>query len=230
MKASTKQAERLHRFAHDLRNRLIGLQQVLVQLREGSADPERDQLALFGEQQFFKALREVEAVMDDLGVERGSVEPVFAPVDVPDLVRAHIDLMQYRFQRKQQPLELDIQEDLIVQGDVRVLGDVLGALLSNASKFSPVDAVIAITAKAELNDVVIVVKDHGTGLSSADLESVFVRFAWLSNRPTGNEAQGRGTLALARDRMTAHRGALTVTSAGSGHGCAFTMRLPRANV
>ncbi len=226
MKATAEQAERLHRFAHDLRNRLIGLQQVLAQLREGSPDPDREELAVFGEQQFFKALREVEDVMDDLGVERGSVKPVFAPVHLAELVRSHIDLMQHRFQRKRQLLELDLDEELSVQADTRMLGDVLDTLLSNASKFSAVDAVISVTTKADGHSAMILVKDNGTGLSAEDLERVFIRFAWLGNRPTGSESQGRGTLARAREWMIALGGGLTAESAGTGHGCTFTAHLP----
>jgi len=226
MKATAEQAERLHRFAHDLRNRLIGLQQALVQLREGSPDPDRDELAVFGEQQFFKALREVEDVMDDLGVERGTIKPALAPVRIADLVRSHIDLMQHRFQRKKQLLELELNEDLTVQADARILGNVLDALLSNASKFSPLDAAITITARVDRDDAVITVIDHGTGLAPEDMERVFIRFAWLSNRPTGSESQGRGTLSRACEWMVAHGGSLTVESAGIGQGCTFTARLP----
>ncbi|HRF81180.1 MAG TPA: hypothetical protein PL070_13970, partial [Flavobacteriales bacterium] len=68
--------------------------------------------------------------------------------------------------------------------------------------------------------------DHGVGLSQADLEQAFVRFAWLESRPTGNESQGRGTLARARDWATAHGGSLSVKSKGEGAGCTFTLQLP----
>lgn len=53
------------------------------------SEGDRDEFALFGEQQYFKALREVESVLDDLGVERGATKPVTEPVDLGDLVRKH---------------------------------------------------------------------------------------------------------------------------------------------
>ncbi|MBL7940571.1 MAG: HAMP domain-containing histidine kinase [Flavobacteriales bacterium] len=226
MKASAEQTERLHRFAHDLRNRLIGLQQVLEQFRAGPPEADRQELALFGEQQFFKALREVEDVMDDLGVERGVVKPAFGTVRIAELVRTHVDLMQYRLQRKRQMVELDLDEDLETQADARLLGDVLDALISNASKFSEAGSAIAITSSTDGIDAVITVKDNGTGLSTEDLERVFVRFAWLGNRPTGGESQGRGTLARARAWMIAQGGGLSAESPGEGLGCTFTARLP----
>ena len=228
MKASTEQAERLHRFAHDLRNRLIGLQQVLEQLKDGPASPDRDELVVFGEQQFFKALREVEMMMDDLGVERGSVTPEPVPVDSAELLRTRIDLMQHRFQRKEQRVELDLEEALVVLVDPRLIDDVVDALLSNASKFSDHGAPIKIRSFVDGADAVIEVVDAGTGLSPADLEQVFVRFAWLSNKPTGGESQGRGTLARMRERVAAHAGTLTAHSNGAGKGSTFTIRLAHA--
>ena len=113
MKVQPEQAERLHRFAHDLRNRLIGLQQVLEQLGHDGSDPERMELIRFGEKQYFKALREVEVLLDDLGVDRGSITPDLERFRVRDLVNEHIDLLKHRFTGKLQRIELDIPAEFI---------------------------------------------------------------------------------------------------------------------
>lgn len=227
MKATTEQAERLHRFAHDLRNRLIGLQQVLEHLRQGPSEEERNEFATFGEQQYFKALREVESLMDDLAVPRGSAQLTLDKVTLAGLVRGTVDQLQFRFQRKDQTVVLDLDEDLVVNGDTRMLTDLVEALLSNASKFSASGTTIEVRLHSEGKDAVIRVVDHGTGLCEKDLQHVFVRFAWLQNRPTSGESQGRGTLSRARDWAHAHRGTLTAHSEGNGHGCTFTLRLPK---
>ncbi len=230
MKAGPQQAERLHRFAHDIRNRLIGLQQVIVQMRQDPPESERDELVHFGEQQYFKALREVETLLDEMGVERGMPDPEMAPVALLPLINEHLELMHHRFLRKRQPLELDLAENISVMGDARILGDILDALFSNASKFSDDGSPIAITAHVADGNAVLEVRDIGTGLSADDLEQVFVRFALLSNRPTAGEAQGRGTLSRAKDRAIAHRGSLVAQSEGVGQGCTFTLRLPLLEV
>jgi signal transduction histidine kinase len=225
MKATTEQAERLHRFAHDLRNRLIGLQQALDQLGQGDKDPDRSEIITFGEQQYFKALREVEVLLDDLGVDRGSIKPTLAPVPLAALVQQHLDMMQHRFAGKQQQLEIDLGEGARVMADARVTGDILSALFSNASKFSYPKGKISVRSFIEGDEGVLEVKDEGTGLDPEDLKNVFTRFAWLGNRPTGSESQGRGTLARVRDWAKAQQGDLSATSSGVGQGCTFTLRL-----
>lgn len=225
MQASPQQAERIHRFAHDLRNRLIGLQQVLHQLKDIAAGEDAAELALYGEQQYFKALREVERLMDDLGVQRGTVTPQLAPVDMAGLIRQRIDLMSFRFERKQQIITADPQE-AVVMADERLIGDLVDALLSNASKFSPAGAAVRIDARSTGASYTVSLQDSGAGLNAADLEQAFTRFAWLQSRPTAGEAQGRGTLARAREWARAHGGELEAYSAGEGRGCTFTLTLP----
>jgi len=226
MTADKDQAERLHRFSHDLRNRLIGLQQVLVQFSQQPGEEEQQELIHFGEQQYFKALREVEVLLDDFAVERGTAAPQLVSVALSPLVHEHIELMQHRFLRKRQPLELDLSDDLTVLADPKMLGDILDALLSNASKFSAQGSPIAVSTYSEEGYAIVEVRDLGTGLTPADLEQVFVRFALLCNRPTDGEAQGRGSLAKARELALVQNGSLIARSDGTGCGCTFTLRVP----
>ncbi len=228
MKASEEQSERLHRFAHDLRNRLIGMQQALEHLRASPTEDERNEFALFAEQQYFKALREVESVLDDLHVQRGSLRPTLVSMPIATIVKQALDLLQYRFQRKGQIVRADLPESLLVHADERIAVDIVEALLSNASKFSPAGSTIELRASEQGGAVALSVQDHGTGLGHEDVENVFTRFAWLQNRPTAGESQGRGTLARAREWAIEHGGTLVAASAGQGHGCTFTLRLPLA--
>lgn len=228
MKASPEQAERLHTFAHDLRNRLIGLQQVLTHLKEEGTAEERAEFVLYGEQQFFKALREVERVMDDFGVERGTVAPVLGPVHLASLVRQRAELISHRTERKHQTIALEMDEEVTVPADARIIGDLLDALLSNASKFSGIGTTVHVSVQAEGAQAHVVVRDEGTGLNTADLDQVFTRFAWLSSKPTAGEAQGRGTLARAAEWARSHNGTLHASSPGEGLGCTFVLTLPTA--
>ncbi|HRF81181.1 MAG TPA: hypothetical protein PL070_13975, partial [Flavobacteriales bacterium] len=137
MKATAEQAELLHTFSHDLRNRLIGLQQVLDRLKEPGDEAERAELSLYGEQQFFKALREVEKLMDAFQVERGTLVLDRQPTALDLLVQERVELLHFRTERKQQVVELDLQPSVVLPIDERVIGDLIDALLTNASKFSP---------------------------------------------------------------------------------------------
>ena len=227
MKASPEQAERLHRFAHDLRNRLIGLHQAMDHLRTDVPNAERVELAHYGDQQFFKALREVEGLMDDLGVDRGIPQNEHSTVQLADEVHRQLDLLAHRFQRKDQLVTLELEDGLAVRTDARMLSESIAALLSNASKFSVAGTSIRVRTFTTEKMALLEVVDQGTGLSAADLDQVFVRFAWLENSPTSGESQGRGTLARAHKWAAALGGDLQAASAGVGQGCTFTLSLPQ---
>lgn len=221
-------AEQLHSYAHDLKNRLAGLLEVLRQLREPSATDEQKELFAFGERQIFAVLRRSDGLLDDLAVPRAMPAPHTGPVDLLRTLDAAIDNQRYRFDRKQQSISIAERRPLTVAADPRQLATVLEALLSNASKFSAPGSVITVRPDAVDGQVSVHVQDNGVGLSAEDLKDVFVRYAWLTSTSTAGEAQGRSTLALCRRIAEAHGGSLTAQSGGPGQGALFTLRLPAA--
>ncbi len=226
-RANTAQAERLHKFAHDLRNRLAGMQQVLQHLGMNAKSEEARELYEFGLQQHFKALRETEVLLDDLGVDR-SVGPMeLHRVPLSELTRKTIVLLEHRFNRKAQPVAITVDDQLHVLADAHYLGEILAALLSNASKFSPKGAAISVHAATIGDRVELTVTDPGVGLSAADLDRSFIRYAWLDSRSTDGEPQGRATLAKAAQWANAMDGTLTATSTGPGAGSSFVLGLAK---
>jgi len=227
MKASPEQAERLHRFAHDLRNRLSALQQVLAQLN-GHATREQADLIAFAEQQYFKAMLATEELLDDFAIDRSPKLDAKQPVDLAACIGRAIDAQQHRFARKQQAVEQSIESGLFAFGDARLLEDLVCALLSNASKFSHAGRSISINLRQANGMAELTVADQGIGLDADDLRHVFTRYALLKGESTAGEAQGRSTLARAKQWAEAHDGELTATSNGAHHGSTFTLRLPLA--
>lgn len=228
LKAGPEQAERLHRYAHDLRNRLAGMRQAMVHLGGGEEGMDPQELLLFGEQQFFKALRETEQLLDDLAVDRSPGTVRTAPVDLSALVRTAVADLAHRTERKQQSVVLSMPDTVAVLGDAHLLRDLVQALVSNASKFSGREATLTISLRPHGRMAVLTVADTGVGLSPADLEQVFVCYAWLSSTSTDGEAQGRSTLARAQQWACAMGGSLAAHSEGPGKGSTFSLNLPLA--
>ncbi|HMW96997.1 MAG TPA: HAMP domain-containing sensor histidine kinase, partial [Flavobacteriales bacterium] len=113
-------------------------------------------------------------------------------------------------------------------GDAHWTTQILQALISNASKFSPRGSSISINAGATADGSAITVSDKGTGFTGSDLVDVFTRYAILSSRTTAGEPQARGTLARAKQWARAQGGHLNVESEGPGQGARFTLTLPPA--
>jgi len=224
------QAERLHRFAHDIRNRIAGMQQVLQQLATDADSIEQKELMEFGEQQQFKALREVEELLDDLGVVRHLHEMPCTKLVLGTVVQRAVGLINHRLDRKQQAIDLQVQEGVHVQGHEEQLVELVAALLSNASKFSVAGSTVHVSQSVDGGNVILHIRDEGVGLSAGDLGMIFQRYAWLSSRSTAGEAQGRSTLARARQWARAMGGDLNAYSEGSGKGSTFNLTLRSANV
>ncbi len=223
--ATAEQADRLHHFAHDLRNRLAGMQQMLRMLASPDPDMEPAELVGFAEQQYFKAMRLTEDLLDDLSVERGTPSLATSPVDLHGAVQASIALMAQRIARKDQRIQLTGNTRPGAMAEAHHLDLLLSALLSNASKFSPVGATIRVDVQQQGDKAIIEVSDPGVGLDAQDLAEVFQRYAMLKSKSTAGEEQGRSTLARAHQWAQAMGGQLSATSAGEGQGCIFSLQL-----
>ena len=226
--SNNAQAERLHTFAHDLRNRLAGIQQVLGHMASHCTSDEDRELLTFGEKQQFRALREVEQLLDDMGVVRGVGRLELTRMNLHVELNKVAGQLAHRFLRKKQAVLMDVPDSLHAHADAHHLHEVLHALISNASKFSHNGATIAVKAIVDGDHIHIAVTDAGVGLSDTDLEQVFVRYAWLSSRSTGGEPQGRSTLARAKQWAQAMNGDLHARSSGAGTGSTFTLTLTAA--
>jgi light-regulated signal transduction histidine kinase (bacteriophytochrome) len=120
---------------------------------------------------------------------------------------------------------LDIQPDLLAQGDARLLLQVLDNLLGNAWKFSSLQAQSLIAFGREQSpggEAVYVVRDNGAGFDMAYSEKLFGAFERLH---TVSEYAGTGIgLATVHRIITRHGGRVWAESA-PGHGAAFYFTL-----
>ncbi|MFL9922394.1 hybrid sensor histidine kinase/response regulator [Paraburkholderia fungorum] len=114
------------------------------------------------------------------------------------------------------------------------LSQVLGNLLSNAAKYTPIGGTIdlAVTIVAEKSDsarknvVVIEVRDNGIGIDSSMQPHVFKLFA-QSARGNARAEGGLGIgLAVAKRVVELHDGTISLHSDGTGRGTSVTLRLP----
>jgi signal transduction histidine kinase len=222
-------SERLHVFAHDLRNRLTGLWEVMKALRSGGGGMEPEELYAFAEKGYFQAQREIEDLLEDFQVDRRVRIQEVVSVALGPAIEAGLLREQHRLDRKAQRITLHGDRSACVKGDAHWVGQILQALISNASKFSPRGSTIDVEITQGDSRTEVRVQDPGVGLSDADLEQIFVRYAMLGSRSTDGEQQCRGTLARARQWAEAMQGTLTAESRGVGTGATFRLDLPTAD-
>ena len=93
-------------------------------------------------------------------------------------------------------------------------------------KYSPSQRSVWVAIAEMPHSVFVQVKDEGGGLSEADKQNVFKRFARLSAKPTGGETSMGLGLSIARRLVEAMHGRIWVESE-QGKGSAFCMELPK---
>jgi signal transduction histidine kinase len=121
----------------------------------------------------------------------------------------------------------------MVIGDESRLQQVFWNLLSNAVKFTPAGGLVSIHSLDQNGHVSIVITDTGSGISDDFLPHVFDRFSQGRFRD-GLRGGPRLGLALVREIVHAHSGAVSAASAGDGLGqyihCHVARRSRRAGV
>lgn len=119
----------------------------------------------------------------------------------------------------------------VVQGTARplpldadLMAAALGNLLSNALRFSPHGGTITFTLADANGRLVITCRDHGPGVAPHDVERIFEPFYQGERQPAGAR-RGHGIgLAIVRDYVQAHGGALRLLP--SSDGALFQIELP----
>ena len=116
----------------------------------------------------------------------------------------------------------EVDPTLGVHGDRDLLFSALANLVQNAIKFTQAFTDVTVNAYAVGDRIVIDIKDHCGGLPAGSSEKMFAPF---SQRGLDRTGLGLG-LSIARRGVEANEGTLTVRDV-PGHGCVFTISLPR---
>jgi len=214
--------------SHELRGPLSAVGMAAKLLQPASVSPERaNQLGCLIGRQVMHMSRLIEDLLDVSRVSRGLVQLEKAPVDLAEVVAAAVEQVQAASDQKQHRIEQHLQcGALLVLGDRTRLVQVLGNLLGNAVRYTDSGGLIEIALERHGAMALLRVADNGRGIGAELMPRLFDLYvqAELSSDRTGG-GLGLG-LALVKNLVEAHGGAVTVDSAGSGQGSAFSVQLP----
>ena len=117
-----------------------------------------------------------------------------------------------------------------VMADRRRIVQVLGNLLSNASRHSLETTPIRVTAVRDGLHVAVCVADQGAGVSAERLPHLFRKFARFDSEDRAGDDAGSGWgLAICRGIVEAHGGRIWAESEGVGLGTRVTFTIPIAD-
>jgi PAS domain S-box-containing protein len=122
-------------------------------------------------------------LLESTTIEAGCFQVHRRPINLQDVVQESKNLMSPLLTRRNQSLVLTIPEGIpTLWADANRLTQVLVNLLSNASKFSPMDGKIELNITQDPDWVMIAVLDSGPGLPTDRYADVFKRFV-TTNQP-----------------------------------------------
>lgn len=111
-----------------------------------------------------------------------------------------------------------------VYGDSARLVQLFCNLFGNASKFTPRGGRIDVIARSDERSVFVSVKDSGIGMAADKLVRIFDPYTQLEPIGSSNTGLGIG-LALVKQLVELHGGAIEARSAGPGAGSEFVVKL-----
>lgn len=142
---------------------------------------------------------------------------------VTDIINDSINKMSQLATKKQIRIENNrLTNKILLEKDS--LQELLIILLDNAIKYSPEKSKVVLSAKKVRQELIISVKDQGTGISSEDMPHIFERFYRADKSRSDTSGYGLG-LSIAKKIVEAHKGTIMAESK-LGKGSTFTISIP----
>ena len=232
--ANQAKSDFLSRMSHELRtplNAIIGFSETMLSEVFGpiGSDRYRDYINDI-HYSGTHLLTLINDVLDVARIEQGELRLNDDIVDISDIVRTSIRLMEPIAARESIALEVDIDEDLpTLHGDRRAVRQIVFNLLSNAVKFT--DSGGTVTAHVYLapdGEITVVVEDTGIGIPATALANITEPFVQAATGERQYQGSGLG-LTIVKALIEMHGGSLTIDSQ-EGEGTTVTAIFPADRV
>jgi two-component system sensor histidine kinase/response regulator len=168
----------------------------------------------------------IEDFLDFHALEDGQLKLTLDAVDINDLASDVLERNANYAAGKQITPHLDLERgSLLVNADKSRLSQVLENLIGNAIKFSPQGKQVTVCTRKTESGVLVEVRDSGPGITDEDMKNLFVKYAKLSNTPTGDEKSSGLGLAICRALVEMQGGKIGARNNPEG-GATFWFGLP----
>jgi signal transduction histidine kinase len=212
--------------AHEMRTPLASIEAHLEAVEDGVRRLDAETLAVLhtGTQRLHRLADDINAVSR---AEEGQLEIRPAATSSTALLTKAEAAARQAYRDKAVRLVVHAETTPDLWADPDRLGQVLGNLLDNALRHTPVGGTVTVTARMpEAGWVDLTVADTGTGIAPEVLPHIFERFYRADPARASTEGGSGIGLTISRALVEAQGGSLTAMSDGPGQGSTFTVRLP----
>ena len=228
----TALADALADVSHQIRTPLTAVGLMLPGI-EAADDPVRRK----------RAVCELEALLDRVAwlvttllkiakADAGAMPLSVRPVSVAEVVRRAVAPLATAMDLRDVALVLDLDEDVIFDGDARWTAEAVENIVKNCMEHTPAGGEVRVRASADALATSIVVSDTGPGIAPEDLPHVFERFyrGRAEEAPESGDLRAPGGfgvgLALAQALVSAQGGTLRASNGDAG-GARFAVCFPK---
>jgi signal transduction histidine kinase/ActR/RegA family two-component response regulator len=225
--ANRMKDEFLATVSHELRtplNAIVGWSQILVATEPDAATVAKAAASLHRNAQ--AQARVIDDLIDISRIVTGKLRMVAEPLDLRSVVEAGVEAIRPTADLAGVAMIVSMPESAcMMKGDRDRLRQIVLNLLSNAVKFAP-RGVVRITLSREASQLRLTVSDTGVGIAPEFQAHVFDRFRQADSSIT-REHGGLGIgLAVVKELVELHGGAIHVNSRGRGTGATFSALFP----
>lgn len=224
-RARTSEQAFLADISHELRTPLTSIHGFAQAIVDGEV---RDQgvphAAEIIQRESRRLVRMVEGLLQVAKLEAGVQGLAREPVAAADLLQGAVAALD--LQAREAGVAFDVHAGALpVVGDPDRLAQLFINVLDNAVKHSPRGSTVLVNGEHRDGEIVVRVRDQGTGLQPGTERRLFARF-WRGDNAVSTSGAGLG-LAIAQAIAQAHGGSIDARNAPGG-GAEFAIHLPAA--
>ncbi len=211
--------------AHELLTPLTAVRGHLEAVQDGLLEPTPEVInSLHGE---VMLLDKLIADLQELSLaEAGQLHLDMQPVSLVEIIMGAVTAVSPQLVARNLALTTHLPDNLpLIELDARRMGQVFRNLLGNAIKYSDPGGQLTVTAWQSGDELLVSVRDTGTGIAPEHLPYVFDRF-YRADPSRARDTGGSGLgLAIVKGVVEAHHGRVWADSV-LGVGSTFTISLP----
>jgi CheY-like chemotaxis protein len=226
--ADRRKNEFLATLAHELRNPLAPMSNMLQVVKRAGGDSEIVQRAHETlERQLGQMVRLVDDLLDLNRITHDRLELRKSEVELSSVIQQAVEVARPLLDAAGHKLTIELpSEPIYLNADRARLAQVFGNLLNNSCKYTRPEGTVSLSAERLDGEVLVKVTDNGAGIPPDKLDSIFDMFMQV-DRSSERSQGGLGIgLTLVKRLTEMHGGSIEAKSEGEGQGSEFIVRLP----
>lgn len=226
--ADRRKTEFLAILAHELRNPLAPIRNAVQVMRLTAGDGQATSSASeMLERQVGQLVRLVDDLLDVSRISRGKIELKKSRIELASIVNHAVEAARPLCERMRHALTVELpRRPIYLDGDPTRLAQVIGNLLTNATKFTEAGGEIHLAVELDGSEAMIRVQDTGIGIEAEHLPHIFEMFTQIDTSLERTQSGLGIGLTLVKKLVELHDGRVSVHSGGLGQGTEFVVRLP----